>query len=485
MPRPWGTFAALVTAMTSACHAVSPSKGGGQTQVAAQEPKNPDDVALPEGYSISVVAEGFTFPTGVLVDDQGRPHVVEAGYSYGEKTATPRLLRVEPDGRHTVVATGTNNGPWNGVAFADGAFFVAEGGQFRGGRILRIERDGRTRALVADLPSMGDHHTDGPVVGQDGYVYFGQGTATNTGVVGPDNHQFGWLARFPDFHDIPCKDVVLAGVNYRSKSPLPGRPGEVETGAYSPYGTPTTAGQIIPGKLPCNGAVMRVPAQGGPLELVAWGFRNPFGLAFSPEGKLFVTENGIDERGSRHAFGVGDVLWEVVPGAWYGWPDYAHGQPLASRRFKPPGQEIPRALLQTPPGQPPSPRAIFASHSSANGLDFSRNPAFGHVGQAFVALFGDMAQETGKVLGPVGFAVVRVDPATGVIEDFATNRGKEPGPASRLRNGGLERPVAVRFDPSGTSLYVIDFGVMVITDEGPLPLERTGVLWQIRKDGAP
>jgi glucose/arabinose dehydrogenase len=453
--------------------------------VEAPAPRDPADIALPEGYTITMVAEGLTFPTGVAVDEQGRPHVVEAGYSYGEKTAVPRLVRVEPDGRFTVVATGTNNGPWNGVAFAQGAFFVAEGGQFKGGRILRIEPTGATRALVADLPSFGDHHTDGPVIGKDGYVYFGQGTATNAGIVGPDNHHYGWLSRFPDFHDIPCKDVVLAGVNYRSVSPLPDRPGEVETGAYSPFGTRTSAGQVIPGRLPCSGAVMRVPLAGGPPELVAWGFRNPFGLAFAPDGRLFVTDNGIDERGLRVAFGPGDVLWEVTPGAWYGWPDFAEGKPSASRRFKPPGDEIPRALLQSYPGQPPSPKAIFGSHSSANGLDFSRSRAFGHVGQAFVALFGDMAGETGKLLGPVGFKVVRVDTATGVIEDFATNHGKEPGPASKLKSGGLERPVAVRFDPAGTSLYVVDFGILAVTDKGPLPVERTGVLWKITRGGAP
>src|SRR5688572_10724831 len=174
MPRPWGIVAALVVSMTSACVAASPSKGGGQTPV-AQEPKDPADIALPRGYEITPVAEGLTFPTGVTFDDLGRPHVVESGYSYGEKTTIPRLLRVEPDGRATVIASGAHNGPWNGVAFADGAFFVAEGGQFQGGRILRIDAGLAPRVLVAGLPGMGDHHTNGPVVGADGYVYFGQG----------------------------------------------------------------------------------------------------------------------------------------------------------------------------------------------------------------------------------------------------------------------------------------------------------------------
>ena len=37
----------------------------------------------------------------------------------------------------------------------------------------------------------------------------------------------------------------------------------------------TWRGQIIPGQVPCTGAVMRMPVDGGPLEVVAWGLRNP------------------------------------------------------------------------------------------------------------------------------------------------------------------------------------------------------------------
>jgi len=72
-----------------------------------------------------------------------------------------------------------------------------------------------------------------------------------------------------------------------------------------------------------------------------------------------------------------------------------------------------------------------------------------------------------------------------VIEDFAVNRGKTNGPASRLGTGGLERPVAVRFDPAGTSLYVVDFGVMTM-GASPQPRTGTGVLWRITRapDGA-
>ena len=85
------------------------------------------------------------------------------------------------------------------------------------------------------------------------------------------------------------------------------------------------------------------------------------------------------------------------------------------------------------------------------------------------------------MLAPVGFKVVRVDIETGVIEDFAVNKGKTNGPSSWLHTGGLERPVAARFNRSGETLYVVDFGVMSVT-ERPVPQKQTGVLWRITKD---
>src|SRR6185503_8578202 len=94
------------------------------------------DVAVPRGYRIEPVATGLTFPSGVTFDDQGRVYVVEAGYSYGEAWTTPRLLRIEGGGEPAVVATGTRNGPWTGAVFHDGVFYLAEGGEMEGGRIL-------------------------------------------------------------------------------------------------------------------------------------------------------------------------------------------------------------------------------------------------------------------------------------------------------------------------------------------------------------
>lgn len=469
----------------SGCYSMRPSAGAGQIPPAPPRAANAADVAVPPGYTVDVVATGFTFPTGVTFDADGRPIVSESGYSYGEVFAEPRLLAVEADGSTRVIATGGNTGPWTGVTFDRGDFFVAAGDVRGDGKILRVRPDGEIATLVAGLPSRGDHHTNGPVVGPDGMIYFSQGTATNSGVVGEDNARFGWLKRFPEFHDVPGADLVLAGVNFETADPrAPGENRKVTTGAFVPFGTPTQPGQTIKGRVRASGAVLRVARDGGEPELVAWGFRNPFGLAFAPDGRLYVTDNGFDDRGSRPVWGAPDFLFRVEPGAWYGWPDFVGGEPITADRFRPPGQPARQFLLARHPSRPPAPLARFAVHSSADGFDFSRAAAFGHVGEAFVALFGDEAPATGKTLHSVGCRVVRVDLHSGVIEDFAVNRGPAAGPASKIGGGGLERPLAARFSPDGRALYVVDFGIMRHDDEGAKPQPGTGVLWRITRRDA-
>jgi glucose/arabinose dehydrogenase len=281
---------------------------------------------------------------------------------------------------------------------------------------------------------------------------------------------------------VPCEDVTLTGRNFATADVVGGA-GRVRTGAFVPFGTPTTAGQVVRGQVPCSGAVLRLrPEAGGRPELVAWGFRNPFGLAFAPDGRLFVTDNSYDDRGSRPVHGAGDLLWAVQAGVWHGWPDFHGDVPLdRGDHHDPPWDPRPPRLLVRHPNAPPTPIAVLPVHASANGLDFSRAAAFGHAGQAFIALFGDQAPVVGKTWAPVGFKVVRVDLGTGTAHDFAVNRGRRNGPASWLRRGGLERPIAVRFDPAGTALYVVDFGVMTMTRKGSQPRQETGALWRITR----
>lgn len=463
------------------CFIVRPPMGGGLVLFVSPRTLNPADIGLPSGYEIEPIAHGLSFPTGVIVDDADRVHIVEGGYAYGESNRSPRLLRLEPDGSLTTVAVGEDNGPWSSGCFHKGAFYIAEGGAKSGGRILRITPDGEITSLIDNLPSVGDHHTNRVVIGPDGWLYFSIGSATNSGVVGKDNARMGWLKRRPDFHDIPAFDVVLTGQNFRSVNLRSPRFDKAVTGAFVPFGTATAPGQIIRGCVPCTGAIFRLPLEGRQLELVAWGFRNTFAISFDQEGRLHAVDDDADVRGSRPIFGTGGVLWCVQPGLWYGFPDYWAGVPVTDRRFKPPIKAQPRFLLAEHPNIPAEPLAILPVHSAAAGMDFSRNAHFGHVGETFVALFGDMSPGTGKVLHPVGFRVVRVNPCTGVIEDFLVNKGKRIGPASKIGCGGLERPIDVRFSRDGSMLYVTDFGIHTIGLKGPKAYPETGVVWRVRR----
>jgi len=473
---------AACACLLAGCYGFRPSSGGGQISGNVSRSINANDVALPPGYRIEPIARGLTFPTSATFDERGALFIVESGYCYGEVWTTPRLLRVETNGAVSVIASAGRNGPWTGVAFHDGAFFVAEGGALEGGKILRITRDGKITAIVDGLPSFGDHHTDGPAVSPDGWIYFGQGTASNSGVVGEDSAKFGWLKRRPDFHDVPGADIMLAGENFETKDVVGTESRrKVKTGAFVPFGTTTQPNQIIKGRVKCSGGVLRVRPDGSDLQLVAWGFRNPFGLAFAQDGQCYVTDNGYDDRGSRPVWGSPEVLWKLQSGAWYGWPDFSAGEPVNTEHFDPPGKLRPKFILAKHPNAPPKPVTTFAVHSSADGLDFSRSDRFGHVGQAFVALLGDESPATGKSLEPVGFKIVRVDVRTGIVQDFAVNRGRVNGPASKLRRGGLERPVSVRFNPGGDELVVVDFGIIRHDKTGAHPEQGTGVIWRIAR----
>jgi glucose/arabinose dehydrogenase len=478
-------LAGCITGGLAGCFTITPCNGGGQN-VSFHGPRtlNPADIALPDGYDITLAARDLDMPTGLCCDDQGGVYVTESGYD--PAAPQPRLLKIGDSIQ--VLALGTA-GPWNGLCFDHGNFYVAQDDP-DGGRIIKISPGGKSTPLVENLPTLGDYPAGSPLPGPGGYLYFAIGSATNSGVVGPDDDEQGlipgkrWVSRHRRFHDIPGGDVKLTGWNALSPDPFTPNSTKV-TGAFSPFGEPTAPDQTVAGQAPCTGAIMRVPLAGGPPELVAWGFRNPAGLAFTPDGFLYAVEQSYEDRGSRPVSGCGDLLWEIHTGLWYGWPDYFATRALpGSRQFAAVGKPPPQFLLTDPPNPPPAPAAILPVHGMAGGIDFCANPAFGRTGQAFIAEFGDIAPVSGKLLFPVGFEVDRVDVATGVRHVFAANKGPINGPASKVGGGGLERPITVRFDPAGDALYVLDFGVVTVGSRAQ-PRPGTGALWKITRKENP
>ncbi len=232
--------------------------------------------------------------------------------------------------------------------------------------------------------------------------------------------------------------------------------------------------------------MLRCNPDGSHLEVVAWGLRNPYSVAFTPDGRLFATEHGMDERGARYVVDDPDDFYEIKQGEWYGWPDFASGIRLDDPYWGTGGHGREPVLAHFPTPDPPKPFAMFESHSAANGIDFSRDAHFGFEGDAFVARFGKLSPITTvtQAAYPAGFDVVRVDMKTGQIHSFAVN--KRPGPGSKLLHGGFERPSHCQFGPDG-ALYVVDFGIIHIAPEigGIRQQLESGTLWRIRRTEGP
>jgi len=346
-----------------------------------------------------------------------------------------------------------------------------------------VSMDGRSTVLVDGLPTGGDHYTGEIAFGPDGKMYFGIGTATNSGVVGLDNFLNGWLGKYRNLRDIPTRDIVLLGTTFVSPDPFAFAPTKTAvTGAFAPFGTTPPAGQTIKGQVKGNGAVLRASADGSALEVFADGLRNPFGISFAPGGKLYATVEGFDDRGSRPIAGDYDALWVLDKGGWYGWPDFASGMPVTDKRFQPTGKPQPAFILRDHPKLSGKPEALLEPHSAAMKLDWSPGAQFGYKGQAFIAEFGDLTPVTGKLPAgesaagaQPGYRVVRFDPQAKTVAEFLVNR--KPGPSG----AGPERPIAVRFSPDGQRLYVLDFGVMEVVPGQMIPRAGSGVLWAVKK----
>ncbi len=319
----------------------------------SKESKDIDDF----GGNLELVAEGFSFPTSLTFDEAGTAYVAESGLAFGGVLPGGRVWRLDADANRTLLAEGLRP-PVNGLAYHEGNLYVSEGGH--PGRISRLDLDGRQTTILDNLPGPGNYHTNMVVFGPDGKLYFSQGAMTNTGIVGLDAYELGWLRRLPHAHDIPGCDIVLGGASVETENPLSDEPGaRARTGAFMPFGTEAEPGQRIPAQLPCTAAVMRCNPEGSDLELVAWGLRNAYGLGFLPDGRLLATDQGADDRGSRPVGDVPDLLFEVRDAAWYGWPDFIGGEPITAPQYYPERGRAPTFVLANHDEFPPPERALL------------------------------------------------------------------------------------------------------------------------------
>jgi Glucose / Sorbosone dehydrogenase len=414
-----------------------------------------------------LVVDGLAFPTSLEFDDEGTAYVAEAGVPWAGAEPGGRVYRLEPDGSRTLLADGLRY-PVNGVTYHEGALYITEGGREGGrpSRISRVARDGGQVEIVVDgLPGPGNYHASGVAFGPHGKMYFSQGAMTNTGVIGLDSYELGWLKRLPHeqnrqhANDVPPYELELRGVNFESTDPF--ADGErVITGAFAQFGTPTERGQRVPAGFPCTAAVMRCEPDGSGLELVAWGVRNAYGLGFLPDGRLVVTDQGADDRGSRPVGKVPDVLLVIEEGAWYGWPDFIGGEPITDPKYRPASGDEVEFVIANHDELPPLAAPVIRFDPHVCAVKFGLSPE----GKIVVALFGDEIPMVAPTGPRVGRSLAIVDPDAWSYDEVALL--------------GLRRPIQAIFDPEG-QLYVVDFGLFEPGNDTLVSTSGSGAIWRL------
>jgi glucose/arabinose dehydrogenase len=406
-------------------------------------------------------------PSCMIFNQEGDLYIAESGLITGQA----RVIRIR-DRRAEFVADGFVS-PIRGLGSINEDIYVSHKCH-----ISVIRPDHSVRTLIAGLPGNGEFGGCNVALGNDGKIYWGQGTDTNSGVVGVDNL---WIRNHPFLCDSPGSYIMLNGQNFDTQNILANPEEYVYTGAFSPFGVQNQAYETRKGVVKASGSILRANQDGSEIEMVAWGLRNPSHIGFDRNYLLFAANQGFDDRGSRPIVNAPDEFQLIRQGEWYGWPDFAGGEPVTSSRFRPEGGIQPDFLLTNHPNIPPRPYAIFPSYSGLMGFDFNYNRNFGPYGDVYIAEYGaETISIDGHLTPYVGYGhrVSRIDMTTRGITTFAMNKSGFPGTITN--EGGFGRPIDVRFGPDGV-LYVLDYGMNTI-NYPRMYIPNSGVLWKISRE---
>lgn len=471
-------------------------------------------IRLPEGFEIEKVAQGLTYPTSVAWDDQGRMYVAEAGGAFlAEEGASARILRVEENGRTTEVVNldGRIYPAISGMTWHDGAFYITHREQDLSGAVSRVTLDGElTQLLGGMIDSKSDHQANDIRMGKDGKVYVCVGIGGNSGFM--DENMIPFVLKAPDGRPTSGRDIVLTGVNIELPDFRKGHSGTVLTGAFVPFGTATTPGQVIKGTNKCGGSVLVFDPKNAEATVrpYAWGFRNTVGIAWNKQGKMFATVNGYDNAAGRPINDFHDGSYRVKEDEWYGWPDFAANfEPVTAAEFKPSSSALAPTYIGT---KRVAKELRFLIDHEASGLkqpdkslilglhEVNASPSKPDVGpeswdeladHLFVPEYGDFQWITNPTRDKFAgnrIAVISTDGSGEQdVKSFIQNEKPGPGSQQGQLGEGIERPYDVKFGPDG-AMYIVDFGSNRVNlsriAKGHTPMEfdkGSGMIWKVTK----
>src|SRR5438132_5496418 len=238
---------------------------GCQGNVVNYNPGNGEDIVVPEGYKVERFSkQDLNFPTGIAFTgnkENFQVLVLESGHGlpsrcndredpfYGggfspTNPFTPDILVLDKNGNKVAGPFGKPTAEDNGFQADGPAIDIGFENRAQGGRLFATDsnqsirtsgNNNSSRIVIVDLKAntvtpwiinlpTGDHPAE-QLEFKDGWIYWSQGSTTNSGVVGLDN---GGGA---NQQDIPCQDIVLSQYTFPSANP----PG-TRTSGYSPYG---------------------------------------------------------------------------------------------------------------------------------------------------------------------------------------------------------------------------------------------------------
>lgn len=457
------------------------------------------EIQVPAGFRAVRVVAGLTYPSAMTWDAQGRLYVLES-HTVPLPVFQPRILRIVGDQFEEVKLEG-DAAPTGeeavAIEFHDGWIYLTHEEKDGTWGISRVRPEGGTvESVLRGLPGDGDHWPNYMVFDREGSLWFGVGSATNSGVVSSnDPVNMKWLKKRPGVSDRPCREIVLTGQSFTDSNELTeAADDQATTGAFQPYGT--SGKSRIPASKLCTGALYRLKAGAREPEVMAWGFRNPVAVALAADGSVIVGMQGADIRGTRPILDDPDAIYRFQQGAWYGWPDYsADLTPMASQKHQPPARYLSPGHTATEPVidlaasrlSAPSRSLLIGTlkpHAALCGAAVvpGKGPFAAWRGQLLISEMGDFRPSTDPSQPNVraGFQVEAIDLKSGARKTFARNRGTgDPQPASRLDlENGLERPVDVKIGPDG-NVYILDFGVFEPTEKGARILPKTGKVFRV------